>query len=355
MATNFPTGLDDLSNPQGTDSLQGHAQLHTNVNDAIEALQEKVGVNNSTDATSLDYRVTALETAPPSSEARVIYETVKNSTGATIAKGKAVYISGASGASGHLEISLASNNSEPTSSKTFAIARQDILNGEVGEAISEGILQGINTNGSSSGDPVWLGQNGNLIFGLANKPSAPSHLVFLGIVIRAHTTTGSMFVKIQNGFELEELHNVSISNPQDGQILQYNSSTSLWENVNLDLEYAKDEDVTLINTTLGLAGNNDLTITGIENKTTVDSFNASEYRTIKYSLQISKGSEYVSSDYLLLNDGTDINVSESNIISNTNNSLANVTFESNAGIISLCVTPTTSAVTARYVRTALKA
>ncbi len=61
MATNFPTNLDDLSNPQGTDSLQGHAQLHTNVNDAIEALQEKVGVNNSTDVTSLDYRVTSLE------------------------------------------------------------------------------------------------------------------------------------------------------------------------------------------------------------------------------------------------------------------------------------------------------
>jgi hypothetical protein len=355
LATNFPTGLDDLSNPQGTDSLQGHAQLHTNVNDALEALQEKVGVDNSADSNSLDYRVSALETAPPSTEAKVIYETVKNSTGSTIAKGKAVYISGASGASGHLEISLASNDSEPTSSKTFAIARQNILDGEVGEAISEGILQGINTNGSSSGDPVWLGQNGNLIFGLANKPSAPNHLVFLGIVIRAHASTGSMFVKIQNGFELEELHNVSIANPQDGQILQYNSSTSLWENVNLDLEYAKDEDVTLINTTLGLAGNNDLTITGIENKTIVDSFNASEYRTIKYSLQVSKGSEYVSSDYLLLNDGTDINVSESNIISNTNNNLANVTFESNAGIISLCVTPTTSAVTARYVRTALKA
>lgn len=356
MATNFPSSLDDLSNPQGTDSLQGHAQLHTNVNDAIEALQEKVGVDGSTDSNSLDYRLSALETAPPSTEAKLIYETVSNNTGASIEKGKAVYVSGAVGASGKLRVSLASNATESTSTKTFGITRQVIDNLSEGEVVSEGLLQGISTVGANDGDPVWLGTNGNLLFGLANKPSAPAHLVFLGIVIRGgQANTGSIFVKIQNGFELEELHNVAISNVQDGQILQYNSSLGVWENVNLDLEYAKDEDVSLINTTLGLAGNNDLTITGIENKTTIDSFNASTYRTIKYSLQISKGSEYVSSDYLLLNDGTDINVSESNIISNTSNNLANVTFESNAGIISLCVTPTSSAVTARFVRTALKA
>ena len=356
MATNFPTSLDDLSNPQGTDSLQGHAQLHTNVNDAIEALQEKVGVDNSNDVNSLDYRVTALEVAPPSTEATLIYEIVSNNTGSEIAKGKAVYVSGAVGASGKLRVSLASNTTETTSTKTFGITRQAIANASEGEVVSEGILQGINTVGANDGDPVWLGTNGDLLFGVANKPSAPAHLVFLGIVVRGgQANTGSIYVKVQNGFEIEELHNVSITNPQDGNILQYNSSLGLWQNVNLDLEYAKDEDVDLINTTLGLAGNNDITITGIENKTTVDSFNASTYRAIKYSIQISKGSEYISSDYLLLNDGTDINVSESNIISNTSNNLANVTFESNAGIISLCVAPVTTAVTARYVRTALKA
>lgn len=356
MATNFPTSLDDLSNPQATDSLQGHAELHGNVNDAIEALQSKVGVDGSNNANSLDYRISALETAPPSTEAKLIYETVSNNTGATISKGKAVYVSGAVGASGKLRVSLSSNSAESTSTKTFGITRAEILNGSEGEVVSEGILQGINTTGANDGDPVWLGTDGNLLFGLANKPSAPSHLVSLGIVIRGGSAnTGSMFVKIQNGFELEELHNVSITNPQDGNILQYNATTGVWENVNLDLEYAKDEDIQLINTTLGLAGNNDEIITGIENKTTIDTFSVSLYRTIKYNLQISRGSEYVSSDYLVLNDGTDINVAESNIISNTSNNLANVTFETNAGIISLCVTPTSSAVTARFVRTALKA
>lgn len=175
MATSFPSSLDTLSNPESTDSLQGHAQQHTNANDAIEALQAKVGVNNSAVSTSLDYRVTQLEAG-----------------------------------------------------------------GNVG-------------------------------------------------------------------------------------------------------------------TELGLTGNNDLTITGIENKTTIDTFSKSLYRTVNYALQISRGSEFYSSTILVLNDGTDINISESNIISNTTSVLANITFEDNSGIIGICVTPVSSAVTARYYRTSLKA
>lgn len=183
MATNFPTNLDNFANPQSTDSMAGHAALHGNVNDALEAIQAKIGVDGSNNPNSLDYKISAVESQ---------------------------------------------------------------------------------------------------LFDLDNQSDATLEL-------------------------------------------------------------------------LGLDGNNDLTITGIENKTAIDTWSASLYRTIKYSVQITKGSEYVSSDYLLLNDGTDINVSESNIISNTSNNLANVTFESNAGIISLCVAPVTTAVTARYVRTALKA
>lgn len=355
LATNFPTSLDDLSNPQGADSLQGHAQLHTNVNDAIEALQEKVGVDGSTDSNSLDYRLSALETAPPSTEAKLIYETVSNNTGASIEKGKAVYVSGAVGASGKLRVALASNSTESTSTKTFGITRQVIDNLSEGEVVSEGILQGISTVGANDGDPVWLGTNGNLLFGLANKPSAPAHLVFLGIVIRGNqANTGSIFVKVQNGFELEELHNVSITNPQDGQILQYNSSTGLWENVNLDLEYAKDEDVALINTTLGLAGNNEVTITGIENKTSIDTFSKSVYSTVRYTLQIKKDTLFVSDQIDIINDGTDLHVNRYEVSSNTNNSLYTMQLEENAGIISLSVTPTSGSITARYYRTALK-
>jgi hypothetical protein len=356
LATNYPASLDNISNPDSNESLQGHAQLHTNVNDAIEALQTKVGINDSADANSLDYRVSALEEAPPSTEAKIIYQTVKNNTGSTISKGKAVYVSGASGASGHIEISLSSNATESTSTKTFGITRAEIADQANGEIVAEGLLQGVNTVGASNGDPVWLGTNGNLLFGLANKPSAPAHLVFLGIVVHGgQANTGVIFVKIQNGFELEELHNVSITSPQNGNVLQYNSTTGLWQNVNLDNIYATDSDIEKINTELGLAGNNDLTITGIENKTAVDTFDKTVYRTVNYDLQITKGNEYYSSSLRVLNDGSSINLSEFNIISNTNNVLATVTFEDNSGIIGLYVTPASTAVTARYYRTALKA
>ena len=106
---------------------------------------------------------------------------------------------------------------------------------------------------------------------------------------------------------------------------------------------------------LGLEGNNDLTITGIENKTTVDSFSASTFRTIKYYLQITKNNEYYTSEYTILNEQSHTHVSESNIVSNTENDLADITFEINSGIINLCVTPISSAVTVRFVRMALKA
>jgi hypothetical protein len=71
MATNFPEDLDSFTNPQPTDSVAAvsHAAQHANANDAIEALQAKVGVDGSLDATSLDYRVTTLENASVDTEA----------------------------------------------------------------------------------------------------------------------------------------------------------------------------------------------------------------------------------------------------------------------------------------------
>jgi len=64
MATNFPTSLDALTNPSGTDSMSSpsHAGQHTDANDAIEALQAKVGADSSAVTTSHDYKISALET-----------------------------------------------------------------------------------------------------------------------------------------------------------------------------------------------------------------------------------------------------------------------------------------------------
>jgi hypothetical protein len=63
MATNFPASLDALTNPTSSDSLSSpsHSAQHANVNDAVEALQAKVGADSSAVVSSLDYKVAQLE------------------------------------------------------------------------------------------------------------------------------------------------------------------------------------------------------------------------------------------------------------------------------------------------------
>jgi len=71
MAVNFPTSLDNFTNPASNSSVANpsHAQQHADANDAIEALEAKVGVTNSAVETSLDYRVRTLENASVDTEA----------------------------------------------------------------------------------------------------------------------------------------------------------------------------------------------------------------------------------------------------------------------------------------------
>jgi hypothetical protein len=118
-----------------------------------------------------------------------------------------------------------------------------------------------------------------------------------------------------------------------------------------DLDNSTDNVVEL----LGLEGNNDLAVYGIENPTNIDSFAKNTWRTVKYSLQVVKGSDVYASEILATQDGTDILVSETNIVSNTNSSLFTYTFEENSGIISLRITPVSGEIAVRFVRTALKA
>jgi hypothetical protein len=144
---------------------------------------------------------------------------VKNNNGSTIYKGQPVYISGAAGA--NILVALASNASEGKSSKTLGLIFQDsLLQNASGTVITDGILQKIDTSlASAEGDPIWLGPTGNLIYGLANKPVAPNHLVYLGVVMRKHAINGEIFVKVQNGYELDELHNVNVTGSVSGDFL----------------------------------------------------------------------------------------------------------------------------------------
>jgi len=157
--------------------------------------------------------------------------TVKHVVKAAVALtiGQAVYVSSADGT--NMIVSKASNASEQTSSKTLGLVAQNLAINDQGFVVTEGLLAGLDTSTANAGDPVWLGTNGNLLFGLLNKPYAPAHLVFIGVVTRVQQNNGEIFVKVQNGFELDELHDLSVKNPSDGDMIKYVASTGLWTKI----------------------------------------------------------------------------------------------------------------------------
>jgi hypothetical protein len=146
--------------------------------------------------------------------------------GEAITKGQAVYVTSADGT--NMIVSKASNATEATSSKTLGLIASTLATNGKGYVITEGLLAGLNTSTATAGDAVWLGTGGNLIYGLANKPTAPAHLVFIGIVTRSNSNNGEIFVKPQNGFELNEIHDVAINSPRNQSILLYDSVAKLW-------------------------------------------------------------------------------------------------------------------------------
>ena len=169
-------------------------------------------------------------TVTPTSYTSTVKHLVK--AGEAINKGQAVYVTGSTGNSGtNMIVGKASNAQESTSSKTMGLLESTLALNGIGYVITEGLLAGLDTSAAgAAGDPVWLGTNGNLIYGLANKPYAPQHLVFIGIVTRKQQNNGEIFVKVQNGFELEELHNLVLTNVQDGDAIVWDSTTNKWIN-----------------------------------------------------------------------------------------------------------------------------
>ncbi len=158
----------------------------------------------------------------------------------TIPVGTPVYtvLNGNGNSSTNIPVNVASNASESTSSKTMGLTEASVSKNGFVYVVTEGLVAGIDTSTANTGDPVWLGVNGAYIFGLANKPVAPAHLVFLGVVTRGQQVNGEIFVKVQNGFEINELHDVLIgsgysSTPADNDILAYDTASSLWKNQTL--------------------------------------------------------------------------------------------------------------------------
>ena len=153
---------------------------------------------------------------------------VRNAEATTITTGTVVYLFGGTG--DHASVKRADNSSDTTSSKTIGVAGANITASNNGPIITRGYVDGIDlSTGYSVGDVLWLGENGAFT---TTKPTSPDHLVFIGVVVRA-SVNGIIYVATQNGYELDELHDVSITSKTSGDFLKYNGT--LWVNDQINL------------------------------------------------------------------------------------------------------------------------
>ena len=158
-------------------------------------------------------------------QAQNLVTQVYNQTGSTLTKGTIVYVNGGHGNLPTVTKAIAT--SDLTSAQTYGVVRTDITNNNNGYVTVIGNLDNIDTQAYSAGTQLYL--SGTTAGAWTSvKPYAPIHLVYVGIVVRSHPTQGVVEIRIQNGYEMDELHNVSAQNPNNGDILQYVSSTSLW-------------------------------------------------------------------------------------------------------------------------------
>lgn len=192
-----------------------------------------VALSSLADTQILSYSAATSKWINIDNYATQVKEIVKNSTGATLTKGTVVYVSGATGA--NILVAKAQANAEITSSRTFGILEADIANGASGYCIRIGKLSGLDTSAYTEGDPIYLSPTvaGAFVVGFANKPSAPNHLVYLGVVTRSQSVNGEIQVSISNGWELDEIHDVQIGTKASGNTLIYDATSSTWKNANL--------------------------------------------------------------------------------------------------------------------------
>lgn len=151
---------------------------------------------------------------------------VKHADNTGLIEGKVVYSVGTDG--GNLTVRYANSNMETTSSTTFGVMTESATGGAKAFCTTFGLVRNFDTSALAEGQAIWLDSvDGGMT---TTKPVQPKHLVYIGVCLRSHATNGVIFVNVSNGQELEELHDVLITNRQNNQTLIYDSATSLWKN-----------------------------------------------------------------------------------------------------------------------------
>ena len=135
-----------------------------------------------------------------------------------------------------LAVGLAQANNDANSTDTLGLVAENIANNQEGFITTSGLITNVDTTGDlqledwNDGDILYLSPTTPGAITKV-KPIAPQHTIIVGFVVYAHKNNGKIYVKVDNGYELDELHNVRITAVADNNILQYNSSLAVWENV----------------------------------------------------------------------------------------------------------------------------
>jgi hypothetical protein len=262
---------------------------------------------------------------------------VRNAEANTITTGTCVYLFGSTG--DHASVKRADNSSDTTSSKTIGVVGANIAASNNGPIITRGYVDGIDlSTGYTAGDVLWLGTNGAFT---KTKPTSPAHLVFIGVVVRA-TNNGIIYVATQNGYELDELHNVSVASPSAGDFLKYNGSLWISEPIDLGTDTTGSYVASLVaGTGITLANNSGEGATPTITNSGVTSINTTLTGNVTGIVTTSDTGTVTSA---MIADGTIVNADVSTSAAIAHSKLANAT----AGQV-LLGTTTTGVVTATTV------
>lgn len=167
---------------------------------------------------------------PVAGQAGTLVRQVRNETGSTLTKGTVVYISGASGNKALVSRALAS--ADATSAQTFGVVQADIPTNNNGYVVVKGDLIGLDTSAYVDGTQLYLSGSVAGTY-TSTKPVAPIHMVYVAVVTRQHATQGQIEVFIQNGYELDELHDVLIVSKTNKDVISYDTPSGLWKNKQL--------------------------------------------------------------------------------------------------------------------------
>jgi hypothetical protein len=193
----------------------------------VDASAIDTGVRELTANWESTYNTVSALSAEWSAADEVMVAQVTNADSVTLNRGDVVYTFGATG--DVMSVKLASNSSETTSSKTLGVINETIIPNGIGYATVAGRITKMSFPAPFvEGDALWLGSTPGTFTRV--KPVAPEHGVYLGVVERANNGNGIAYIKVQNGYELNEIHDVLITSPQAKDLLQRNSSNTLWVN-----------------------------------------------------------------------------------------------------------------------------